>query len=557
MGGNAFGPDAGISRVPGTVYTAYVNDIVRKFYRNGLGLYGVGSFGIAHPDGHSDIDLVASRTAVDNITQGSDEKFENLLRRTFPGTSIVKNGNMTSFIYHTTDDRKHQVDIFVVEADLMDYVKFWRGFKGFTTLLPYLFKSHGFKFTDEGCFVKVTDGDFEDLILVSNSNYIFDTLLGTNILGNGLRTLERGYDILTSSLYFNLEAYGLNEAFEYVGPANRMDYPRYAHFINYLQTTYRDKFARMPHLIPSKEPAHLADDLAKVLEKNAGFQGRKTSILQNYRINRQISSRYNGNVIMEVTGIEPGPKVGLFLQSFREAKSKRNSFMTQVLGWSEGSLREHILNYYNSSDWAETVRAAELMQKHGNLAETVGEVLEVKTKPEQTTVLSNPVNLAPFPPPQAPPIWSSPDFTPSDSRVVSLTAPNGDLSFVYDRPVRNREEYETGLAMEFLPVSFNDLPSLPLPPSLVLPPDYPTPPAPTLAPATTLFSPPPLVIVRQGVEDTDPVEEEPVYAPPQLPIPMAGIPPSGVELYHFVEEGAALPETAVTQPMPELVRIRG
>lgn len=250
----------------------------------------------------------------------------------FDKDEYVSNGNVFSINFNNL-----QVDLISTPLDEFESSKFYFDFNDFGNLIGKITRKLGMKFGHDGLFLRVYDPEQnhtlgDDILLTRKPKIILEMLgLSYHRYEEGFMNLEDMFEFVASSPYFNPGIY----LFENL--SNK------AMVRDHKRKTY-NAFVEWVDLNKSRLPAFPYEDLVNkggyrlkepfysdiILKYFPEVDDIVKSMIKTYEENQIIKSRFNGDIVKELLGIE-GKDLGLFMKwmNSEEIKEKvRDAFLT-------------------------------------------------------------------------------------------------------------------------------------------------------------------------------------------------------------------------------------
>jgi hypothetical protein len=345
MSGKALEGKAEIQRLRGLfewtdvsrqVKSALIDDSRTKAIYNSLFLTTV----LKNAESHGDVDFIIEEDILE-ASGITDETIAKVLN----STAHVRNGSVSSFEF-----KGHQIDFVRVPNGTSLLNSRVLGHGGAGHLLRFIGRPYSLRLLPEGLVYRLEDrGSFVGNVNITADFDSVSVILGVSrasVSGDfryGFKSLEDAYSFVSNSYLFTLSAFGLNENLEYVGKEELLEYEPFSNFITWLK---REAIARKqsPSLTqwPVEPVAVQKQMLKKHLEQVSGFSNRQKQVFDRYRINRLISHKYNGNVVMDVTGLEAGPELSKFMEAYKLSFGNRSKFEFFMMSSGSDTIQESI-----------------------------------------------------------------------------------------------------------------------------------------------------------------------------------------------------------------------
>lgn len=205
-----------------------------------------------------------------------------------------------------------------------------------------VFKQMGLKHSHKGLIYCIRDSLFngagnnilEEFILTQNPEDIceiggFDYI----VRRDGFDTKEDLFNYIISSKYFNPEIFSY-ENLNHINRTRNRKRPVYAEFLQYIENKPTQKF-----LFKEKRD-YLLDFLVKFPELGKRIEFFRVSYLES----KEIKRKFNGDLVMQWTGIEDGKEIGKIMSRFRKEFPKE-----KLLTLSQNEIRSAFIENYARS----------------------------------------------------------------------------------------------------------------------------------------------------------------------------------------------------------------
>ena len=306
MGGNAF-PET--RRLDKLEYETVMREVVEQFCTRFTRFKP--TQGYANKESFGDLDIVFAHKV-------EAEDLEQWLRKTLGVTEFCFNGGKAKFNKLPAPQmsfkyKGFQVDLVCVPEELFEIAHFYYSYNDLNNLIGSVAKGFGLKLGWDGLSLSLgsESGSFLEKIYLSRDPREIYTFLGYDYdrYLQGFDTLESIFEYVSTSKYFNAEAY----AYTALNNKNRVR--------NKKRKTYRDFLEwlegreGLPHYTfnPNKLPY-----LLKIAHSFPEVRLFETmgAMSEELRKATEFSKVLNGRVVNEVTGLT-GRELGLFLRSLR------------------------------------------------------------------------------------------------------------------------------------------------------------------------------------------------------------------------------------------------
>jgi hypothetical protein len=250
-----------------------------------------------------DMDILVEKGSY--MTDGFQDKLKNI----FQYSEIYKNGNVWSFDY-----KEFQIDLVFTKPDCWNTSLTYYSWNDLGNLMGRVANKLGVKYGHKGLEKKIYSEDrtrvLDEILLTRDIRRIFDFLgYDYDRFLLGFETLEDIFNYAVSSKYFAKELFHL-ENLDHQNRTRNRKRKTYMAFLDWLNTKQGFKLpvdfssgTNWSRLIESFPELKLDERLVELKEKEA--------------IHQQIKAKFNGKIIMELTGLE-GKELGKFIQYVKD-----------------------------------------------------------------------------------------------------------------------------------------------------------------------------------------------------------------------------------------------
>lgn len=334
MGGNALN-NMGIEtrRVSTEELHQIYADVSKKLYEElGLETY-MGEFYREKPD-HGDCDILFK---VDNAFYNKHINMTEWIKENFNTKGVFHNGSVNSFEYDN-----FQVDLIPIAESNWEIAKVWFSNDPLYNLLGKISYKFGIKFGPDGFrFVYYNDDKSKthEILLTKDPKRIHDFLdLDYSIVEKGFDTVKDIYDFLLTSKYFSVDIYQY-ENLRHIDKKRNLRRKSYNEFLTYINENSdnlphynfnEDKKSYIPMIVEAFPECNIYEKIEKFEKKE--------------RIRKEIASKFNGNIIMEMFPELTGKDLGKFINTFKMLHGEH--FNEYVLKTDPEKIKEAIKYYY-------------------------------------------------------------------------------------------------------------------------------------------------------------------------------------------------------------------
>lgn len=264
-----------------------------------------------------------------------DRQLPNLVdfvESTFKPNDIHNNGGVVSFDYDN-----FQVDLIPIRVSNWEVAKCFFSYDPKGNLMGKIAHSFGFKYGFEGLIYPMRNFNgriSKDIVLSKDNHKIFDFLgLDYSVYEKGFDTMEEIFNFIINGKYFNSKKYDMENLTSIDRKRNRKR-KSYQDFLKYLSDNNINKSFDFQ---PKEYYLEVANSYFP--ESNLLDQIEKFRKIDNE--NKNMSEKFNGNLIMEVIPELKGKELG---HAMNEFKSNFDDFRSYLLENSS----EDILNYFKN-----------------------------------------------------------------------------------------------------------------------------------------------------------------------------------------------------------------
>lgn len=298
-------------------------------------------------DGYASLDIVIDQGVLS--TSFGTKDFEPALAETLKSKAWVRNGNVSSFEF-----KGHQVNFIQVPYGTVALNATLLGYDGAGGLIQYLAQPYNLKLTQSGLFYVLKNGD-ENIGYVFYSNR-FGAIMPFLKLdyyysagGSFHYGFEQREDVYASILrndLFTLSAYDINENFEYVGDASRLNDPSFAGFVKYVaEEGLRRRAQGTPQPWPVAPEPHQLRHVKTFIETSSLIDSCK-AVAEAYYSNKLVRSKFNSETVMVATGIESGEDLDLFTEAYKATFPSLGEFEFFVKSSTPDTIRDSIQRFH-------------------------------------------------------------------------------------------------------------------------------------------------------------------------------------------------------------------
>lgn len=280
----------------------------------------------------------------------------------------AENGQVWSFEFSG-----HQIDFIRVPnyASLsLSSILYGTGGAGY--LLRFLLRPYGLRLRDDGLKEVLYDGNrkISEIMIGYDSGSIL-TFLGISYSGSynfrysRYNSIEEAYSEIVNSPFFTLCAFDINENYEYIGKPERLEYPPFRGFVEYVRgkaaTVNAALQRRTPTVIwPLTPTAAQKGMLTRKLRDCHEYHLLRRAALEDYRRDLLLRSKFSGEVAMEATGLKPGVELGRFMEYYKDSFGGRGAFEFHILSSTPDTIQESMKGVYADYRKAEDEKLAAL-----------------------------------------------------------------------------------------------------------------------------------------------------------------------------------------------------
>jgi len=273
----------------------------------GLELY-VLKFYHSKPD-HGDMDILVKIPNNFNINI-----FDEIKNNIQPNQIVTNDGTVTF------DFEEFQIDLIPVQENIWESTKIWMDYDPCGNLCGKITHRFGLKFGPEGLVYQYRNsGKFGKNITITND---FDRImnflgLDPNVKHKGFDTLEEIYKWIISSKYYNTELFLLDNLTQSDRKRNKKR-PTFNNFLEYVKN--------IPY---TSEGYHFEKNKTKYLDfidssfPEVHFLEQINELNEKYEEKLKLKTKFNGDLLMEWSGLSSGKKLGQIMESFKKTKNDK------------------------------------------------------------------------------------------------------------------------------------------------------------------------------------------------------------------------------------------
>ena len=330
MGGNAL-KNIQVDRI----LTENLSELRKEVYlklKENLGLnilVGFPDF-YASKESHGDLDVVVS---LENLELYKTKTFKDLILKIFNSRDHYFNSNVFSIEY-----KNHQIDLIFTEPKYFQSHINYFSFNDLGNFIGRTAHKMGFKYGERGLLLNVViEGrNLGEIELSQDTQLIFE-FLGYNYKKwyEGFYDLKEVFEFVISSKYFSGTAFS-NEEQNNTNRTRNEKRPNWNLFKDFL-----DLKGLLEQSYPFQIKEFYLYEALEFFDKRQEFN----KLLVEDHLNQERSKKYNGKIIIELTGLE-GKSIGDFKNLFEKSKEDWNKWLDSK---NEQEVRNEILDFYSNN----------------------------------------------------------------------------------------------------------------------------------------------------------------------------------------------------------------
>ena len=288
-----------------------------------------------------DMDVLVSefiplRQSINHTLPNVDQE----LRRLFNPKVLIHNGSVWSF-----DQDDFQIDVIVMPMRNWDSALAYYSYNDLGNFMGRIARKTGFKYGHKGLTYNYKSeygfGDVE-IEVSKNVQYIFEFLgFDYTTFLCGFNTLEKIFEYIVESDYYDpkIFAYENLDHTNRVRNRKRVSYQKFIEYISKL-SFYPNKFSKRDKVWFWQRALDVfGQDINKTIY----------DLREKDKVKDSIRQKFNGNIIMELTGLE-GKQLGEFIQLFKDDIIIRfNKFDEYVLKTPYEEIKDDIKKFYETT----------------------------------------------------------------------------------------------------------------------------------------------------------------------------------------------------------------
>jgi hypothetical protein len=327
MGGNAL-KKIKVDRIKTENMNSLRRDVYDKLKTLGSDIkVGFPQFYFSKQD-HGDLDVV-----IGSDLNWKTQNFKNLILNMFESKDHYFNSNVFSIEY-----KNHQIDLIFTEPKyFQSYINYF-SFNDLGNFIGRTAHKMGFKYGERGLLLNVViEGrNLGEIELSQDTELIFE-FLGYDYerWTKGFDKLEEVFDFVISSKYFSGTAFS-NEEQNNTNRTRNEKRPNWNLFKDFL-----DLKGLLEQSYPFQIKEFYLYEALEFFDKRQEFN----KLLVEDHLNEQRKSKYNGKIIIELTGLE-GKSIGEFKNLFEKSKEDWCKWLDSK---TEQEVRNEILDFYSNN----------------------------------------------------------------------------------------------------------------------------------------------------------------------------------------------------------------
>jgi hypothetical protein len=296
---------------------------------------------------HGDLDILLK---VDNNFHNKGINIKNWIKDEFNPNEIFYNGNVSSF-----DFDQFQIDIIPVGESDWKLTKIWTAYDPTGNLMGKIANSMRYVddvddvelkvklcYSPHGLYAKIysKDADLKEILLSKNPDKIFE------FLGYDYKIFEKGFDKLIEIFNYTISSkYFCADIFQFEN-LNHVDRKRnrkrktFNEFLEYIKTLDNK------NIFPFKYNKELVLNHINLHFPEVDFESKVNKAKELYLYKKELSKKFNGNLVMKWFPELKGKELGLVLFNYKKSK---DNFQYFIENNDCHSIEIDFKNYYKSN----------------------------------------------------------------------------------------------------------------------------------------------------------------------------------------------------------------
>lgn len=302
-----------------------INELIPLLELTASNVYAVKSFNQKETFG--DLDILVE------ITGDRKQTIDGIFS-TITCTEKNSNSNCVSFDFYDL-----QVDLILVPPEEFEFAKLFYNYNDFGLIVGRLAKCIGLTFGFDGLYYKVRhDGHkLGKIALTKDPRQAMDVLgLDYDRWLQGFETIEDVFEFCSTTPFFNRRI--IEPSFQN-SEMNRRDNLR----VNY--HLFLDWMDRNADRFPAKIEKPSKEQIIEFYDHRFPFsflESKYDALIEKYERSKKVAEKFNGRIIMEVTGLQEGAIIGKIIKNFKEMFYTHEAFQDFILNINQPSINEII-----------------------------------------------------------------------------------------------------------------------------------------------------------------------------------------------------------------------
>jgi len=302
MGGNAL-KNVNAVRLPKRKFEKVSKELLSFFKEIGVRAEVPKSYRLKEDFG--DLDVVVENG-------GNMKEIVEKVRERFDPKEVFRNGTVYSFSYDLGNGEFFQVDLIFVPVRNYESSVFYLSYNDLSNLLGRIARRLGLKFGHDGLSLLLKDDGGQkigEIPITKNPKEIYDVLgVSYERYERGFDALEEIFDFVASSDYFDPDIFAL-KSLDHANRTRNRKRKTYMEFLRYL-----DRVSPPPGKKFGVGKERIAEE---IFARYPEVREKREAILQKYGRKKRLKEKFNGNMVMSLTGLK-GEPLGRFMANFKK-----------------------------------------------------------------------------------------------------------------------------------------------------------------------------------------------------------------------------------------------
>jgi hypothetical protein len=269
-------------------------------------------------DSFGDMDILVEKNS------GNGDIIEKI-KQEFLETLVSQNSNVYSFVYGL-EKNDFQIDLIFTKSKYFESSRNYFSFNDLNNLSGRISRKFGLKLGFDGLSFVLRDGThvFDTIEITTDFEKIY-TFLDLDYIKfiEGFDTLEDIFTFISSSKYFNPDIYLFHNRNNKSQVRDRKR-KTYNEFLKWCELNH-SSLNKYPWLSYNERidngVQYSNNHIPMILKAFPEIENKYTESINNLEISKLIKEKFNGRIVMELTGLED-KELGEFMGSFRKEYSK-------------------------------------------------------------------------------------------------------------------------------------------------------------------------------------------------------------------------------------------